>query len=97
MAAGACDVVRAALAAWATQDLHPVRGLPAAKAEIDALDADLLAGILEVEGPAAAQVAVSAVVAGRSLERIADHAVIVAERLRWLLTGDPAHLASEVR
>jgi phosphate uptake regulator len=37
------------------------------------------------------------VLAGRALDRIADHAVIVGERLRYLLTGDPAYLASEIR
>lgn len=34
---------------------------------------------------------------GSALGRIGDHTVIVGERLRYLLTGDPAHLASEVR
>jgi phosphate uptake regulator len=42
-------------------------------------------------------VAVAAVLVGRALERIADHTVIVGERLRYLLTGDPAYLASEIR
>ena len=63
----------------------------------DALYAHLMAGILTVSGPYAVPVAVTTLLAGRALERIADHTVIVGERLRFLLTGDPAYLASEVR
>jgi phosphate uptake regulator len=37
------------------------------------------------------------VLVGRASERVADHTVIMGERLQYLLTGDPAHLASEVR
>ena len=57
----------------------------------------LLDQILALEGPAAVSVAVTSVLVGRALERIADHTVIVGERLQYLLTGDPAYLASEVR
>jgi phosphate uptake regulator len=41
--------------------------------------------------------AVSTFAAGRSLERIGDHAAIIGARLRYLLTGNPDHLAAEVR
>ena len=34
---------------------------------------------------------------GQALDRIADHAAIIGARLRYLLTGDPDHLAAEVR
>ena len=34
---------------------------------------------------------------GRALERIADHSAIIGARLRYLITGEPAHLAAEVR
>ena len=36
-------------------------------------------------------------VAGQALERIADHAAILGSRLRYLVTGDPRHLAAEIR
>ena len=39
----------------------------------------------------------AAVLIGRALDRIADHTVIIGERLRYLLTGDTRYLASEVR
>ena len=32
-----------------------------------------------------------------ALDRIADHSAIIGSRLRYLLTGDPAHLAAEIR
>ena len=36
-------------------------------------------------------------VAGQAADRIADHAAIIGARLRYLITGEPAHLAAEVR
>jgi phosphate uptake regulator len=53
--------------------------------------------LFRVEGPDAVPVAVTTFAVGRSLERIGDHAGIIAARLRYLLTGDPAHLNAEVR
>jgi phosphate uptake regulator len=43
------------------------------------------------------RVAVAVFVAGQAADRIADHAAIIGARLRYLLTGEPAHLAAEVR
>ena len=34
---------------------------------------------------------------GRAIDRIGDHAAIIGARLRYLITGDPDHLAAEVR
>jgi phosphate uptake regulator len=42
------------------------------------------------------RVALAAMAIGRSFDRIGDHAQIMASRLRYLVTGDPAHLADEV-
>ena len=36
-------------------------------------------------------------IAGQAADRIADHAAIIGARLRYLITGEPAHLAAEVR
>jgi phosphate uptake regulator len=36
-------------------------------------------------------------VAGQALDRIADHAAVLGARVRYLITGDPDHLAAEVR
>jgi phosphate transport system protein len=35
--------------------------------------------------------------AAQAADRIADHAAIVGARLRYLITGEAAHLAAEVR
>jgi phosphate uptake regulator len=36
-------------------------------------------------------------VVAQAADRIADHAAIIGARLRYLITGEPAHLAAEVR
>lgn len=88
---------RTAVDAWSSQDLGLAETLAARNQVMDAHYTVLLDHILGLDGPGAAQVAVVSVLIGRALERIADHTVIVGERLRYLLTGDPAHLAAEVR
>lgn len=97
MADVAQALFRTALAAWSGQDLDLARSLAAGNRSIDVHYATLVDRLLELDGPDAARVAVAAVLVGRALERIADHAVIIGERLGYLLTGDPAHIASEVR
>ncbi len=97
MAAMGQDLYRTALDAWSSQDLDAACTLAVRNRDMDVHDADLLRHILDLDGPQATQVAVAAVLTGRALDRIADHAVIVGERLRYLLTGDPAFLASEIR
>jgi phosphate transport system protein len=52
--------------------------------------------ILELRGPAAVAAAVAATTAGRSLDRIGDHAAIIGARVQYLLTGDARYLATEV-
>jgi len=49
------------------------------------------------DGSDAAVIAVRTLEAGRALERIADHAGVIAARLLFLVTGDTGHLADEVR
>ncbi len=88
---------RTALDAWSAQDLGAACTLAERNRVMDGHYARLLEHILGLDGPGAAHLAVTAVLVGRALERIADHTVIVGERLRYLLTGDPAYLAAEVR
>jgi phosphate transport system protein len=97
MADVANELYRTALHAWSAQDLDAARTLAVRDRAMDAHDAALLDRVLALEGSGAVSVAVAAVLVGRALERIADHAVIIGERLRYLLTADPAYLASEVR
>lgn len=97
MAEVAKELYRTALDAWSAQDVDAARALSARNRAMDGHYAILLEHILDLDGPGAAHRAVCAVLVGRALERIADHTVIVGERLRYLLTGDPAYLAAEIR
>jgi len=91
------ELFRAAFDAWSAEDPALAGDLLPRSAAIDHAYHRLLDQILVLDGPGAVHLAVTAVLVGRALERIADHTVIVGERLRYLLTGDPAYIASEVR
>ena len=54
-------------------------------------------GKLRIDGADAVPAALNSLVIGKALDRIADHACIIGSRLRYLLTGDPGHLAAEIR
>jgi phosphate transport system protein len=97
MATVAEELFRLAFDAWSAQDPALAGDLIGRSAIVDDAYRRLLDEILALDGPGAVHAAVTAVLVGRALERIADHTVIVGERLRYLLTGDPAYLASEVR
>lgn len=91
------ELYRIALDAWSAQDLGTAHTLVARNAEMDAHYRCLIETLMKIHDLDAVRVALAADVMGRALSRIADHTVIVGERLRYLLTGDPAYLASEVR
>ncbi|MBK9179522.1 MAG: phosphate signaling complex protein PhoU [Acidimicrobiales bacterium] len=97
MAAEAIELYRVSLRAWSARDLDLATGLARRDNVMDAHFARLMGEIFRLEGVDAVEVAVKALTAGRSLERIADHTVIIGARVRYLLTGDPAHLSVEVR
>jgi phosphate transport system protein len=97
MADQVVDRYRDALRAWATLDLAVATDLATPARSMDVFYERLLAELLRLTGPDAARVAITTFAAGRALERIGDHATIIGARLRYLLTGDPDHLAAEVR
>ena len=97
MSAEARRLYELAVRAWSSQRLEHAQALVDSRSPKDELYARLMAGILHLDGGDAVPTAVATLLAGRALERIVDHTVIVGERLRFLLTGDPAYLASEVR
>jgi phosphate transport system protein len=97
MAALARDLHRTALDAWSSQDPTIARDLVDRSREMDDHYGALVEELVALRDADSARVAIAAVVMGRALGRIGDHTVIVGERLRYLLTGDPAFLASEVR
>jgi phosphate transport system protein len=96
MAHEAARLLRCAVRAWSSQDLRLARSLEREDDAMDSHYARLLRGIMRLEGPNAVRIAVTTLLAGRSLERIADHSVMIGERLRYLLTGDIGSLSNEI-
>lgn len=97
MADTAVDAFRGSLRAWSAQDLDLATDLVHRVYTMDVHYEHLMAELLRLRGDDAVAIATSSLIAGRALERIADHAAIVGARLRYLLTGDPEHLTAEVR
>jgi phosphate uptake regulator len=91
------ELYRTALRAWSAQDLGLATELASHTRPLDVYYERLISELRRLEGPTAVRVAMGVFVAGRALERIADHSAIIGARLRYLLTGEPAHLAAEVR
>jgi phosphate transport system protein len=97
MADTAVELFRSALAAWSSQDLERADDLARSGAALELANAQLARQLLALDGPDAVPAALHSLVIGKALDRIADHAVIIGNRLRYLLTGDPDHLAAELR
>ena len=96
MASEAKVLFNTAIRSWATQDLRLAVSLESRDDAMDAFNDRLAKAILHLQGPDAVPVAVSTVLAGRAFERIADHSVMIGERMRYLLTGDVHSLSKEV-
>jgi len=97
MADQAIDLYRMALRAWAAEDLTLATELAAGAPSMAVHREQLTTEMLRLEGPNAVPLALAANAAAQSFDRIADHASIMGARLRYLITGDPDHLAAEVR
>ena len=93
----AVEIYRTALRAWSAQDLRLATGLATESRNLDLYYERLMSELKRLEGPDAVTIAMAAFTAGRALERIADHSAIIGARLRYLITGEPGHLAAEVR
>lgn len=96
MAHEAQDLYGLALQAWATLDLHLARTLGTRDDTMDGHNRRLMETIMQISGIDAVPLAVHTLLAGRALERIADHSVMMGERLSYMLTGDVGSLAREV-
>ncbi len=92
----ALDLSRSARAAWIAQDLLVASDLKRRDDVLDGTYRRLVAHLLEQDGSHSPSLVLHAHTAGRNLERIADHAVIVGERVSYMLTGDPSALAAEI-
>ncbi len=96
MADHAIDRYRDALRAWSTLDLE-LAAQVASEPQASLAGAQLVESLLAHQGSDAVAVTLRTMVAGQALDRIADHAAILGARVRYLITGDPDHLAAEVR
>jgi len=93
----AVEVFRLALRAWSAQDLALATELATENRGLDLYYERLIRELHELAHPEATRIAMGVFVAGRAIERIADHSAIIGARLRYLLTGEPRYLAAEVR
>ena len=95
LADNVCERFQAVREGWSTASIEPLSRL----ADTDPLAEfanPLVNHLMGLEGDDAVRVALAAMAIGRSLDRIGDHTQIMACRLRYLVTGDPIHLADEV-
>jgi len=93
----AVEQYRTALRAWSAQDLGLASQLADQRPPAEAYHERLLAELRRLRGPDSAAMAMGVYIIGQAADRIADHAAIIGARLRYLITGEPAHLAAEVR
>jgi phosphate transport system protein len=93
----AVEQYRTALRAWSAQDLRLATQLVEGRPQLGSFHERLVAELRRLDGPDAAALAMPLYAAGHAADRIADHAAIIGARLRYLLTGEPEHLAAEVR
>ncbi len=93
----ALDHYRLALRAFAARSAELAEEVAAGSPEVSLLTDRLVGEVHRLHGDDAVPVAVKTMAAGQALSRIDDHATILGARLRYLFTGDPDHLAAEVR
>jgi phosphate transport system protein len=93
----AVEQYRTALRAWSAQDLDLATELAENGPGLARFHELMVDELRRLDGPDAVHMAMGCFVAGQAADRIADHAAIIGARLRYLLTGEPTHLAAEVR
>ena len=93
----AVEQYRTALRAWSAQDLGLATELVEHPVPLLSFQERLLASVYNRDRVEAVQLAMAMFVISQSADRIADDAAIIGARLRYLLTGEPRHLAAEVR
>jgi len=93
----AVEQYRTALRAWSAQDLSLASELAGQQPTMSPFHERLLRSVRDHDADEAVRLAMNMVVIVQAADRIADHAAIIGARLRYLLTGEPAHLAAEVR
>lgn len=87
MADGALSLVCQARRAWREKDLELASDLADRGAALDGGYRRLTAHLLAQSGPDVNGLVMHAMLAGRHIERIADHAVAVGDRVAYMVTG----------
>lgn len=93
----AVEQYRTALRAWSAQDLDMAAELADHPTPLFAFHERLLSSVYNRDRTEAVRLMMGMFVISQAADRIADHAAIIGARLRYLLTGEPSHLAAEVR
>lgn len=97
LVAEAVEQYRTALRAWSAQDLERATALATRQRTLDHYYTKVVEDLRRYDGPDAASIAIGIMGAARAADRIADHSAIIGARLRYMITGEQAHLAAEVR
>jgi phosphate transport system protein len=92
----AAGLFEAATQAWAHRDTALAASLEGRDDKVDALHHSLMSGLPALAGAQAPEIAAEVALAGRYVERIADHAVCIGERVGYLVKADHAALTQEV-
>ena len=92
----ALGLLDSARTAWLDHDILVASELKRRDDVLDETFRRLVAHLLGPAGAGSPGLVLHAHAAGRNLERIADHAVIIGERVSYMLTGDPSALAAEI-
>jgi phosphate transport system protein len=93
LGAAAGELVGRAIDAWAAKDVALAADISRQDDRLDELHAQLIQQLIELKGENALAPALRLAMIGRYFERIGDHAVNLAERMRYFVTGDEELLA----
>ncbi len=82
--------------AWADRDETAWRKIEEADFGVDADYAEIVQYLRGLGGPHTGEIAVNSLIAAQALERIGDHSVSIAHRIRFLVTGERGALVDGV-
>lgn len=82
------DIFKKAVLAWKNQDIGAAASLASGDDQLDEMYKDLIKELLLIDKGYSLEVAINLVLAGRYLERIADHAVNISERVVYFIAGE---------
>jgi phosphate transport system protein len=92
LGAEAKQLFGAAIDAWAKKDETLAADVERQDDRLDELHAHLIKSLVELKGQESLAAAIRLAMVGRYFERIGDHAVNLAERVRYFVTGDAEYL-----